>query len=506
MSLADTFTYCEGNMINDRYYSGKYDNDGSYDDAWREPYWEALREEAGANEEADRIVDALKKLYSMYTSDLIRWYANLYEPSSGAFYCTTSGKENEGFLPDVESTLQTFVFMNGSGLLEKHGNDFRNVLTEKMKANLIRFIKGMQRPNGYFYNYLKTEDEINEAVPKRGRDLGWCTMLLRDLGDCPTYDTPNGFVGNGIDKDGNRVFEVSDTSDPSGANPKSAVGSDEKKSGAAKNYPDYLENKEKMLAYLNENVNVVDETYPAGNHLNATHSQYMARDEAMGWLGTEKSLTKGLIDWLNSQIDPDTGYWSHDKTFNGTNGYFKIIVIYNKWGYAYPYAMRAVESILDGILGDQPTTHNSCEVYNLWSALISTKENVVKCYPPSERDEILSKIERTMRERGPEAILNTYKKQSGYQTADGAFCHQVDRIPEPDKIKYHQGKIPVGLFLPEGDVDAIDKVTTGITKNIFRAYGFKTEVPIFCDKDWQLFEAIMTAAQPVVKKDTKTYR
>ena len=484
-------------MINDGYYSGKYDNDGSYDSSWREPYWEALRKEAGADAEADRIVDALKKLYSMYTSDLIRWYANLYEPSSGAFYCTTSGKENEGFLPDVESTLQTFVFMNGSGLLEKHGNDFRNILTDEMKANLIRFIKGMQRPNGYFYNYLKTEDEINEAVPKRGRDLGWCTMLLRDFGDCPTYDTPNGIAGNGLDKDGNPVPDFKTCED----------AGDERDNAVPKtNYPAYLENLETMLAYLNENVKVVEETYPAGNHLNATFPQYLARDEAMGWLGTERSLTKGLIDWLNGQINPETGYWSADKTFNGTNGYFKIIVIYNKLGYAYPYVERAIESILDGILGDQPTTHNSCEIYNLWSALISTKENVLKCYPEKMRAEILSKIDKTMKERGPEAILNTYKKQSGYQTADGAFCHQVDRKPEPDKIKFHQGKIPVGLFLPEGDVDAIDKVTTGITKNIFRAYGFKAEVPIFCDKDWQLFSSIMLNSKPVVKKNTKVYR
>ena len=482
-------------MINDRYYTGKYDNDGSYDDSWREPYWEALFEEAGGNDEARRIVDALKKLYSMYTDDLVRWYANLYEPTSGAYYCTSSGKENEGFLPDVESTVQAFVFLNNSGLLEKYGNDYRNILTPEMKKNLIYYIKGLQRPNGYFYNYLKTEDEINEAVPKRGRDLGWCTMLLRDLGDCPTYDTPNGVLGNGIDKDGNPAKDF--VRQQTGGSILS---------GAAVNYPAYLENRETMLAYLNENVKVVEETYPAGNHLNATYSQYLARDKAMGWLGTDKSLTGGLIEWLNGQINPETGYWSADKTFNGTNGYFKIIVIYNKLGYAYPAVERAIESILDGILGDQPTTHNSCEIYNLWSALISTKENVLKCYPEHRRAEILSKIDKTMKERGPEAILNTYRKQSGYQTADGAFCHQVDRKPEPDKIKYHQGKIPVGLFLPEGDVDAIDKVTTGITKNIFNAYGFKNQVPIFSDKDFELYRSIMMNAPRVVKSGTKTYR
>ena len=117
----------------------------------------------------------------------------------------------------------------------------------------------------------------------------------------------------------------------------------------------------------------------------------MARDKAMGWLGTEKSLTKGLIDWLNEKIDPETGYWAHDKSFNGTNGYFKIIVIYNAWGYAYPAIEKAIDSVLAGILGDQPSLYNICEVYNLWSALISSKQNVLQCYPESEQAELLAK-------------------------------------------------------------------------------------------------------------------
>jgi len=482
-------------MIKDEYYTGKYVNDGSYDDAWREPYWEALRKEAGGNEEADRIVDALKRLYSMYTYDLIKWYANLYEPSSGAYYCSTSGKENEGFLPDVESTRQGFGFLAASGLLDEHGKDYRNILTEDMKKNLIRFVKGMQMPNGYFYNYLKPVEDV--AVPKRGRDLGWCTSFLKDFGEQPTYDTPNGMLGNGLDKDGNPVADFKPASPAEGG---------EEKSGAALNYPEYLESRETMIAYLNENVDIVGKTYPAGNHLNATFSQYMARDKAMGWLGTEKSLTKGLIDWLNEKINPETGYWAPDFTFNGTNGFFKVIVIYNAWGYAYPAVERAIDSVLAGILGDQPSTGNICEVYNLWSALISAKENVLRCYPAEQQAELISKIDRTMKEKGPEAILNTYKKQSGYQMADGAYAHHVNRQADPTRILSHQGPIPTGLFLPEGDVDAIGKATNGIVSNIFAAYGFKTRVPIYCDKDWQLYKSIMYSNKPVIKKNTKTYR
>ena len=110
-----------------------------------------------------------------------------------------------------------------------------------------------------------------------------------------------------------------------------------------------------------------------------------------------------------------------------------------------------------------------------------------------------------MKERGPEAILNTYKKQSGYQKADGAYAHSVNRGHHPDETVRHQGGIPTGLRIEEGDVDAIGKATTGITLNVFNAYGF-TPVPIYHDREWQLYKSILESAKPVIKKETPIYR
>ena len=483
-------------MINDGYYSGKYAGSDSYDASWREPYFEALRIEAGADAEAEKIVDALKKMYSMYTDDLIKWYANLYDPGTGAYYCSTSGKENEGFWPDIESTRQALNFLENSGLLDHVGADFRNILTDEMKKKLIIFAKGMQRPNGYFYNYLKTEEEMDgpSGISKRGRELGWCTGILDYLGDAPTYDTPNGFRGNGLDKYGNPVEDFVPTSSDKG-----------KSAPASSNYPEYLENKETMLAYLNEKIDIVNKTYPAGNQLNATCGQYKARDVALGTFGTEESMCKALIEWLNERINPDSGFWAPDISFNGANGFFKVIGLYNGWGFAYPAIERAIESILEVILSDTPSLNNICEVYNLWSGLISAKKNVILCYPEGEKEKILAKIEKTMKERGPEAILNTYKKQSGYQKADGAYAHAVTRGNDPTKIVHHHGGIPTGLCLEEGDVDAIGKATTGIIGNILSAYGFKSKLPIYCKRDWELYKSILDNAKPVVK-NTKPLR
>ena len=488
-------------MINDVYYTGKYAGSDTYDASWREPYFEALRIEAGADEEADKIVDAFRRMFAMYTDDLIKWYANLYDPGMGAYYCSTSGKENEGFLPDIESTYQALNFLVGSGMLDEQGGDFRNILTDEMKKKLIRFAKGMQLPNGYFYNYLRTQEQMDSPVgggiSKRGRELSWCTSMLKFLGDAPTYDTPNGHKGNGLDKDGNPVADFV-----------SAVSPDDGKetSAALTNYPEHLENKETMLAYLNENVDIVGKTYPAGNLLNATGGQYKARDVALGLWGTPDSLCKALIEWLNERIDHESGFWAHDVSFNGANGFFKVIGLYNGWGFPYPEIERAIDSILKVILSDEPSVNNICEVYNLWSGLISAKENIIQCYPEEKREAMLSGIHKVMKEKGPEAILNTYKRQSGYQKADGAYAHAADRSEDPTKIVTHHGGIPTGLRLEEGDVDAIGKATTGIIGNILNAYGFKSKLPIYCERDWQLYKSIMYNAKPVVKHDTKPLR
>lgn len=459
-----------------------------YDASWREPYFERVLSELGGDDRAKGIVSALKTMYTMYTDDLIEWYANLYDPYYGAWYCTTSGKENEGFLPDIESTSQALNFINQSGLIDHLGGDWTKILPDEMKQKLIKFAKRMQEPNGFFYNFLKTAEEGDSYLGKRGRDLGWCTSMLCKLGASPTYDAPNGMKGDGIDYNGNPVLSNSDAK------------FDDNTPSVSKNYPDYLENRETFLAYLNDTVDIVNETYIYGNQLNGTYGQIKARDEALKAEGCDYSLCDTLIDWLNERIDPNTGYWSPMPTFAGTNGYFKVITIYNAWGYPYPALEKAADSVIAGILGDEPSTKNICEVYNLWSALISTKQNAKSCHSEEMSRNILEKINDLMLNKGEAAILNTYKKQSAYQMPDGAFAHGVTKC-----LRGHQGKIPVGLGLEEGDVDAIGKATTGITRSIFSAYEIE-EVPIYSKREWDKYFEIMKNSKPVLKLETKIYR
>jgi hypothetical protein len=379
--------------------------------------------------------------------------------------------------------------MDGSGLSAHAGGDWRNVIPEEMKKKFVRFAKKMQEPNGYFYNFLKTREEIDTYLPKRGRDLDWCTWFLKQLGESPTYDTPNGMKGNGLDADGNPVSDFKPEETEAKAIPSAAV-----------NYAPYLENRETFLAYLNEKIDIKGKSYSAGNELNATYTQIKKRDEALKAQGVDYSLCDTLIEWLNERIDPNTGYWSPEQSFAGTNGFFKVITIYNVWGYPYPEIEKATDSVIAGILGDEPTLYNSCAVYNLWIALITCKSHVKKFQPPEIRDRVLESIDKKLKEHAPEAILNTFKKQSGYQKADGAFAHAVN-----GGCEVHQGNIPVGLGIDEGDVDAISRGSYGTLNAMFEAFGY-TPVPIYHEREWNIYRMILDNAKPVIKKKTPIYR
>ena len=480
-----------------------------YDASWREPYWARAYSELGGDGRAEDIVCAFKEFYTMFTDDLVLWYANLWDPYIGGYYCTTSGKENEGFLPDIESTYQALSFLESSGMISELGS-FSDVISDEMKEKIAGFALRMQESSGYFYNLLKTETEIDEKIARRGRDLGWCTELLKVFGKTPKYDTPNGVKGTvsldlgakgdcknengGCKNEGERGASGS----ASGSASSSVSGS------ASKSYPDYLENKESFLKYL-EGVDIVNKSYFFGNQLSATKAQIKARDEALRAEGADYSLCRILIDWLNERIDQSTGYWSPKPTFEGTNGYFKAIAVYNHFGVAYPEPTKATRSILDGILGDEPTENNICEVFNLWAALKATVSNAKKYNTPEAAEAVLAEIRCVLLERGAEAIRNTYKKQSAYQMPDGAFNHTVNKVEDRGRIRSHQGNIPVGLWLNEGDVDAIGKAAGGILNSMFDVFGI-SRVPIYHEREWKIYKEIIENAKPVFKPNTKVYR
>ena len=118
--------------------------------------------------------------------------------------------------------------------------------------------------------------------------------------------------------------------------------------------------------------------------------------------------------------------------------------------------------MLKGIVSDQPTISNICDVYNVWSGLQSLRTNVSKYCPQETRQSVLDRIDSYIQEYGAEAITVSYEKMSGYKRADGGFSSSTK-----SGITKMFGVIPIGTGVLESNVDAIGKPTWGMVAPMF---------------------------------------
>ena len=77
-------------------------------------------------------VKELKELYSIFEPEFATWLGSLYDKEIGGFYFSVSGRDNEGFLPDVESTYQAVNTLASIGFIDKATD-----LPDEMKNKII---------------------------------------------------------------------------------------------------------------------------------------------------------------------------------------------------------------------------------------------------------------------------------------------------------------------------------------------------------------------------------
>ena len=164
-----TFRVEKGILASDVFMISDYA--AEYREAEREKHFERLEGEVGKE-----ITDELRKLYSLYTDDIYVWLANLYDYEIGGFYFANSGRDNEGYLPDIESTVQALSHLTTGGMFEEYGNSYAKGVSPEMRDQLVTFAKSLQSPiDGFFYHPQWGSDIIDA---RRGRDLGWASQLL----------------------------------------------------------------------------------------------------------------------------------------------------------------------------------------------------------------------------------------------------------------------------------------------------------------------------------------
>ena len=79
----------------------------------------------------------MRRLYDYYGTDVFSWLASLYDRDSGMFYYADSARDNEGFLPDVESTAQALNLLSGIGAINHLGRVWKNALSEGISRSNV---------------------------------------------------------------------------------------------------------------------------------------------------------------------------------------------------------------------------------------------------------------------------------------------------------------------------------------------------------------------------------
>ena len=499
------------------------------DVAERDTLWAKLAEEAGGGEKGDAVANAFRKLYTMYDSRLVDWSATLYDKGHGAYYTSSVGRDTEGFLPDVESTVQMLRFLDGSGIMRGCEGDWRKGLPKWMQHQMVYYAKSIQDENGFFYYANWPKETADELISRKARDMGWCTSLMRELGEKPMYDASNGTEGGGTDPDAYWASVGETTPPPANAkalydkkcrdNAKKSLAMAEAEAARSKAAVAYLASHTAFVDYLDTRLipGMKENPYFYGNEIGETWQQVKNANAKMGkYVYSESdgeryrpldgmSLSDILIHELDEAINPETGFWGDlrpskptGKEFLYTNGFMKGMAAYNGLKYPYPekYLMLVANSLMDSLLGDEPSVYNICECYNSWTSVCRLRENLQYVKDEKTKAEVIKALQDVLIAKAPEAIINTFNKVSGYKKADGGFGHSY-YSGTPD----HQG-LPVSTSENAGDVDATCIGSTGLTRVMYEALGLK-RVPILMHSDYMRYVNILENLNPVVKFKTQ---
>ena len=140
--------------------------------------WQALEAEVNRRGgDGKAVVAAMKDHYKLYGESVYLWLAGLYDKNIGGFYYSNSGRDNEPFLPDIESTNQATNFMLASGLIAKP-EDHPLAMREQMTT----FCQSLISPaDGYInhpqWDYNDPNWKMKDS--RMGRDMAWAANMAQ---------------------------------------------------------------------------------------------------------------------------------------------------------------------------------------------------------------------------------------------------------------------------------------------------------------------------------------
>ena len=398
----------------------------------------------------DEGAKAFERLFDFYGKDWIDWLAALYDPERGAFYYANSARDNDGFLPDAESTAQALNIILFSGMINFTSGGYKAAYPDAMRERLVEFIRGMQsEDDGYFY-HEQWGSKIGSS--RRGRDYSQCLELLRKFGSSPLYATAE-----------ERLKEISD----------GKVESD------AKAMPQHLISREAMLEYL-DRLNVNKSSHSAGHVLSSQGQEIKAA-----------GLADLVLDYIGKLQNEETGLWEDEANYSSMSGVIKISALYSRLDSRIKHGEKIVKSAIDVILSDiDPSV--VIYVFNPWGALGTARNSARVAYEKAIAEGIepefdLAVIDKMIKDAFPLMIDKTIEKLKKFRKPDGSFSYEQMRSSPTT-----QG-VPVSLGEYEGDVNGLACAMQYTLGGIFNAVGVP-RIPMCTGDDFVKFrDAIIRA-------------
>ncbi len=445
----------------------------------RDKAFKKIEEELGAD-----VRDAVEKLYTLYNSETYYWIANLYDPGIGGFYFSNTGRDNLGFLPDLESTAQALSHLNTGGMFSDVGG-YRYALPEEMKAAILNFAKSMQDPeDGYFYhpqwgyrNELVRDDYKNA---RRGRDLGWARSLIKTLWGKPYWDTPAGDIGE-LGAPGASQTALTNRLSASKIIAVSKIIA----TASTGILPAHLQSIDAWKAYI-ESLNIVNDPYMAGNTLAAQHNEIA---------NAGSDYIDYLTAYLTEKQNPETGFWGDGISYTTMNGFMKLSYSFFYYKRTIPGIEKALDSTMQMLLTPDTDAHDLhiCNTYNTW-------ENFVLILDSAEQtggEEMVASLRAKLISKAPDLINITYDKVKTHKRKDGGFSYNEKR-----PCNFSQQAPVACATVIEGDVNGTGLSSTAITSTMAKALGFDMP-PLYVPADADVFLRLIEQRTPLDKTESK---
>lgn len=466
-----------------------YEYLGERDKARRDELFDRLESLIGG-QNGIAIREAFEALYTIYDGEaLISWLCNLYDSDicvctaisgeseckgtvycgTGGFYYSNSARDNYGFLPDAESTMQALNFLGDCGIAPSLGS-YKSLLPDWMAEEICDYLYNLQDPDGFFYHPQWGKTIGNS---KRGRDSSWCKTILKKYGVELKYDTIN---------------DVVDTDPVSGVYLSGMLGGSTvaavSKVVLAESetlIPDHLKTLDAFKAYL-VRLDIPNNSYGAGNTLSAQCGQIIAMGNA---------YVNALEEHLNA-CQNENGIW-HEKTdYYGINGLMKISGVYNMIGKAIPNADLACKAAFAAVSSDEEIG----DIVDIWNAWDAAKRVILNIGSYAENGGATAKSLRDLiMADAAVALIHTRAKLSVFRKMDGSFSY------EPNNSSHtSQGSVIALKGVNEGDMNATAIATTYMINTLFECLGLEGyKVPFAGKKEKAIFDKTINNLVPIKK-------